>query len=851
MADRPIPLLRAPLVLALLVLGVSSLAAQDLFPDRVYPVGDDARTIAVLQLDGDAPPDLVVSQVNGFTPLRGLGDGTFESLPMVSGSGVSSSGWVTDLLVADMNSDGRDDVVTLHWNSAQIGVFLGDGAGGFTLFDSSSTNGTHPSGIAAADLDGDRDVDVVVGNEDNDTLGLLLNNGTGKLGNAVLLATGADRPHGVAVGDLDEDGDVDLVSANYGFPSTLSLLFGNGAGAFAPAVVVQMGPAAVWAGDQVQIADIDEDGHVDLVTNLSVRLGDGSGGFTTLLPPLSQYSKTVLVDFDQDGHLDVVEPSHDLTLRFGDGQGGVPSSASYDAGASAKAAAVADLDLDGDLDVAVLNMAIVGNFGDVKPMLNDGSASFPPLAAQLDLTGVLNAQFAAVADVDDDGALDIVAACYLGSSTAVAVIRGDSASGFLPGAAFQVNFPGGVHDLDLADLDGDGDEDVAVMFGQDSVVTLLGDGAGGFTALPPFTLGLPTTMQIALGDLDSDGLPDLVAIHFTQLGAKPVSIRLGDGLGGFGAPVTLPPLAAGTGLPKGLQLVDLDGDALLDLLIELGDGHFAICAGDGRGSLGAPVFHDGVGFMDVPADLDEDGDLDLVGRMFANDFAVGYVLNTGAGYSAPVVLSMEAGQPIVGDLDADGHLDLVLSHGAEQDFTCLLGDGTGQFTLHGTFLTGGLARGFVADLDGNGFDDYFALCQAEFGLAEHTSVVLNQTPSGWLGLAHALGGVNGAPHLGGKGALLPSTPVSLAIDDGKPFGSAVLVIGAAALMAPFKGGTMVPFPLQLIFGLPLNGAGHFGASGTWFGGLPSGTSVYFQAWIADAAGPAGFAATNGLKATTP
>ena len=58
-------------------------------------------------------------------------------------------------------------------------------------------------------------------------------------------------------------------------------------------------------------------------------------------------------------------------------------------------------------------------------------------------------------------------------------------------------------------------------------------------------------------------------------------------------------------------------------------------------------------------------------------------------------------------------------------------------------------------------------------------------------------------------------------------------------------------PPRTIFGLPLNATGHFGASGAWYGGLPSGTQVYFQAWMADPAGQAGFAATNGVQGTTP
>jgi hypothetical protein len=77
------------------------------------------------------------------------------------------------------------------------------------------------------------------------------------------------------------------------------------------------------------------------------------------------------------------------------------------------------------------------------------------------------------------------------------------------------------------------------------------------------------------------------------------------------------------------------------------------------------------------------------------------------------------------------------------------------------------------------------------------------------------------------------------------------VIGLSTLHAPFKGGVMVPELDVLITGLVTNGSGSLVLSATWPSGLPSTVTAYYQYWIADPAGPAGFAASNALSGTTP
>lgn len=121
----------------------------------------------------------------------------------------------------------------------------------------------------------------------------------------------------------------------------------------------------------------------------------------------------------------------------------------------------------------------------------------------------------------------------------------------------------------------------------------------------------------------------------------------------------------------------------------------------------------------------------------------------------------------------------------------------------------------------------------------------------WIDLGSALAGTPGAPLLVGTGSLAPNSPVALALTNVLPNSATTFVIGASALSAPFKGGLLVPNPDVLLAGFPTGPAGAVTLAGTWPAGLPSGFTFYFQCWTADAGGPAGFSASNALRATTP
>lgn len=114
-----------------------------------------------------------------------------------------------------------------------------------------------------------------------------------------------------------------------------------------------------------------------------------------------------------------------------------------------------------------------------------------------------------------------------------------------------------------------------------------------------------------------------------------------------------------------------------------------------------------------------------------------------------------------------------------------------------------------------------------------------------------LEGINGVPNLFGTGTLAPSSPMTLHLQLAKPLSTTTLIIGLSALNAPFKGGVLVPNPAVVIYNLPVSNLGALNLSGTWPANIPSNTSFWFQHWIVDAVGAAGFSASNGLKGTTP
>jgi hypothetical protein len=371
-------------------------------PAVTYSMGPyGASSVAVTDVNGDGKPDLLVATGDGVGVLLGKGDGTFQAA-LTYGSG----GWggARSVAVADVNRDGKPDLLVANACAdntcvdGSVGVLLGNGDGTFQTVSTYSSGGYYASSIAVADMNGDGKPDLVVTNycdtisdcgngASAGTVGVLLGNGDGTFQPAVTYNTGAYGADSVAVADLNGDGKLDVVvaglCARYDYmqsecvsDGTLGVLLGNGDGTFQALASYDSGGIGA---SSVAIADLNGDGNPDLVVGngcylecyydtgvVAVLLGNGDGTFQgavgynlTGVRPQS----VAIADLDGDGKPDIVEADYYGTLGvlLGNGNGTFQTVVTFASGGSdASSVAVADVNADGKPDLLVNPSGTVG-----------------------------------------------------------------------------------------------------------------------------------------------------------------------------------------------------------------------------------------------------------------------------------------------------------------------------------------------------------------------------------------------------------------------------------------------------------------------------------------------------------
>ena len=278
-----------------------------------------------------------------------------------------------------------------------------------------------------------------------------------------------------------------------------------------------------------------------------------------------------------------------------------------------------------------------------------------------------------------------------------------------PGSPFVVGSRPG--DVAVADVNGDGAADViAANAGDGSIGVLLGDGDGAFRPVPGNAPRIGATPHlIAVGDFNSDARLDLAA---SSHDSNDVFVLLGDGRGGF-APAPGPPVAAFAGVKAhnhGLAAADVNGDGALDLTLGHQEtGQIAVLLGDGKGRFaagpGSPL-RLGRGFYPhALADVDGDGKIDLVAPDILGSAIVVALGDGRGGFAAapgsPISVKARPFYVLLADLDGDGRTDVIATHDDIDDVDVLLGEGGGRFRSTGGFHAGG--RGWeIAAIDLNG-----------------------------------------------------------------------------------------------------------------------------------------------------
>lgn len=310
--------------------------------------------------------------------------------------------------------------------------------------------------------------------------------------------------------------------------------------------------------------------------------------------------------------------------------------------------AFGDFDLDGDIDMAVTS----DNIDKIEIYLNN--AGTLTLGATYPTGAGTGADDIVASDVEADGDTDLVV--VLKNINAVRVYT-NNAGTFTAGS--QASTGDEPVDLTSGDLDGDGDDDF-VSADRGGTFTVITNTTGTLSAQT--FAGGDEPRSAAIGEFTGDTSADIaVSDHDNRI------VNIYSGATGYSVAQGLPvnPIAR----PDGIVSADLNGDGLADLAAAVSDDFLNVASvwlNTGAGMGGRTDFNSGganVGGI-AAADLDNDGDLDLV-TTHQDSNSMSTLENTGAGaFAAPVVdvAGTRPGNIGFGDIDANGGLDIAIAN---------------------------------------------------------------------------------------------------------------------------------------------------------------------------------------------
>jgi hypothetical protein len=562
-------------------------------------------SVAIGDVNDDGKADLVITrlQQSSFpnqSVALGNGDGTFQPLTHF-GTGIV----LNPILLSDLNGDAKLDFIGagIGAGSGVAAVRLGNGNGTFQAETDYAAGGGEPS-IAAADLNGDGKPDLVVGNSSANIVSVLLNNGSGAFPSRVDFSTGSG-PTDVAIADVNRDGKPDILAAS-SLSNKLSVLLGNGDGTLQPRAEFDTGvnPRSLAVGD------LNGDGKLDVATanqqssTISVLLGQGDGTFQlTLNKPIGVQPTSIEIDdFNGDGRLDLITMASGAMRIFpgnGDGTFSAPP-LQIPVPDNARSFTVGDVDGNARPDlVAVSFLFAAGRFFNganlVSAFLNNGPTPTGPTYKVGPPGGF---------DFNADGMSDILWQNADGTP-AVWLLNGVNISSTGP----ALPNPGpSWHENAAADFNGDGKADILFQNDNGTPAVWLMNGTSVASFGPQLANPGPSWHEKAAADFNGDGKADI--LWQNDNGAAAVWLMDGTGVASFGPALPNPGPAWHAN-----EAADFNADGKADILWQNDDGTPAVWLMDGTNlvSFGAPIVNPGAAWHEkAAADFNGDGKADIL-----------------------------------------------------------------------------------------------------------------------------------------------------------------------------------------------------------------------------------------------
>lgn len=652
-------------------------------PEIEIPLPASPQSLAIADFNRDGHIDVAVGLSSFYTvgpiaTLLGDGNGGFAPLVLSPGppqaSGMANVGAIS-MSVADFNNDGAPDIALMDVNPTHTSgswIYLNDGTGRFNPSMRALANvaGDFTS-VAAADINEDGCADILTQEPGNGGVFVQFGHCDGTVDSADKAALFGEGDFGttLAVADVNGDGHIDILVTSFApgglggaqnSGSMLSVLLGDGKG--------NLSRAREYRGERgsyaLALGDLNGDGRLDVITSnqdsdsLSVFLNDGNGfgdpqgiyvGRIDNPTDLMSVSALIPGDFNGDGRVDFAVLAMALgggriiaALQDANGQfGNVVQYSDVSARSTQDFwdAAVGDFRHSGKQDMVILADGGPAYSGTMYYYFaaSNGDGTFKvteyPFPAGRGLI--------AAGDFDRDGKLDFVTISQSNFAQSFIVYKGNGDGTFnqLPSVSFAsissaIPSPRRIF---VRDFNGDGLLDVLVSIvsasgGEQTAYLFLGKGDGTFN--DP-TVAIPASLAIVVGDVNGDGLPDIVAFDtVSDPNANPgVNSYLAQPNGTFlfkshststeGVAQVLALITAGYSLSDA-TLADYDGDGKLDVALQLRpEGvapstpyHFLLqfLKGNGDGTF-TPVnaLHDlGGGYVTNAVDVDGDGRAELV-----------------------------------------------------------------------------------------------------------------------------------------------------------------------------------------------------------------------------------------------
>ena len=661
-------------------------------------------------IDNDGDLDILVGMEDRQMGLYlNQGDGTFERHYICPNNNCGDRRWsnLGGIALVDLDNDGDLDIVVAD-NDGPNSIALSQGPEVFEanrgpwVFSDGALPETNEksSALSIGDVDRDGDIDLLIGNRDEEQNRLYLNQGDATF-------TDATGTHFVVSGGntqdvklLDTDGDLDLDALIFNHGQQDRVIINDGEGRYTDQTLGRMPTDLTSLTRSVTVADIDNDGDFDLLTQredglasrVLLNLGTNSGIFEdrseVRFDGLWNQAARALVtaDWDDDGFEDiiVIHNANQNLLWMNNGEGDftdetyeflpvkLDDSTSLDLG---------DIDGDGDLDMVVANFV-----GQEFLYLNDGSGHFFDVTeARLPETTDKSAWDIKFADINGDGDLDIFVGNNLDEqrrccSNAQNFLFVNDGAGFFTDVS-QAVLPENTYQTfgqTFADLDGDGDLEYLVAnidgCNEFALYRNLGDGFNNDAAilsnvnslLPQFSSCMGGIARFVAEDFNGDGFIDIFAgfnsgQNRLWLNNLPVEFSFSDVTG-----THIPGISDRT---QDVVFGDFDGDRDVDLLLANFDQRPRLHLNQGDGT-----FSD-VTATNLPdmtrrnraadkADLDLDGDIDF---FLVNDEGRQNTVFLNVGNNFYDLLDEQvpwdndrSRDVVIGDIDSDGDDDVIV-----------------------------------------------------------------------------------------------------------------------------------------------------------------------------------------------